>query len=97
MAARRNAGRWADAVSTSTESGPESAGDYRPWRLPVGKPMERGDTETRRRRAEGIITGLPADLMALCVADIAEAVIAMLLAGESAEPDDDADTSSNLR
>jgi hypothetical protein len=59
--------------------------------------MERADTETRRRRAEQIITGLPADVMDECVADMAEGVIAMLLAGESTETDDDATESSNLR
>jgi hypothetical protein len=51
--------------------------------------MERANNETRRRRAEGIISLLPADVMDSCVADMAEAVIAMLLAGEQPETDDD--------
>ncbi len=59
--------------------------------------MGRSDIETRRRRAEGVIAGLPADVMDECVADMAEAVVAMLLAGEHTETDDDADTSSHLR
>jgi hypothetical protein len=58
--------------------------------------MERVDIEARRRRAERIAAGLPSHVMDECVADVAEAVIAMLLAGEQPETDED-DTSSHLR
>ena len=48
------------------------------------------------RHPAAILAGLPADVMDECVADMAEAVIAMLFAGEQTETDDD-DTSDHLR
>jgi hypothetical protein len=59
--------------------------------------MERSDLETRRRRAERILAGLPGDVMDSCVSDMAAAVVAMLLSEPTLEADEGGDASGDLR
>ena len=60
------------------------AGDYRKNSAPVRQP-------------EAILPGLSAEVMDECVADLAEAVVAILLDQESAETGDSDDEGSHLR
>ena len=55
-----------------------------------------GEIDARTSRTDAILAGLPAHVMDELVEDLAEAVVAMLLDRESAEPGESDDASGSL-
>jgi hypothetical protein len=58
--------------------------------------MDPSKKTTNKRRSEAVLAGLPGQVMDELVEDMAEAVVAMLLDRESAEPGESDDASGSL-